>query len=671
MRASSRPGFSNCLLGLGRVVILSLAALFLVLSMSSAQQAPDAASGPTTAAPTSNGSNDVRYSVRTNSPRETFASFEQVAADLRVAFADYMQARDRDGAEQIHLVAEQWLSLIDLSQVPAATRGEVGALTAAYLMDIFDRIEPPALVDVPDDSAFQADGPASFLIPDTPFRIGRVESGPRQGEFLFSANTVETAPRFFRSVADQPLRSSQMVSSWVSAFRQLTGPMVPAALLEAVPETLKQPALGTPIWKIMAVVVLALIAALLLRLWHRAVTYPAWGGLVGERWRLLLSPLAMLLAAFGLRYLFASEIVVVGQFASAVYTTLTLVVFLAIAWAFWVLVLATFETTIRRGDLPAHNFNAEMLRLIARIIGVVGGIMILAYGAQDIGLPVFSLLAGLGIGGLAIALAIRPTLENLIGGFILYLDKPIRVGDFCSFGDNSGTVESIGVRSTQIRALDRTLITAPNAQFADMQIINWAQCDRMLIKQTIGLRYETEVDQLRYLVAKLREMLLGHPRIDSDTVRVRFANYGASSLDVDIRVYAMTREWNDFFAIQEDILFRIKTIVEEAGTGFAFPSQTLYMGKDDGLDADLGKKAKQQVAAWRRAGQLPFPNFAEARQKQLDGRLNYPPPGSPEFNATAEQLSDAGSERLSAEPLPSESEPPADEEEAPEKLENK
>src|SRR3546814_19281470 len=121
-----------------------------------------------------------------------------------------------------------------------------------------------------------------------------------------------------------------------------------------------------------------------------------------------------------------------------------------------------------------------MLRLVARIVGTLGGIVILAVGAQEMGLPVLSLLAGLGIGGLAVALAIRPTLENLIGGFILFLDKPIRVGDFCTFGSQSGTVESIGVRSTQIRALDRTTISIPNAQFADMQIITWASCDEML-----------------------------------------------------------------------------------------------------------------------------------------------------------------------------------------------
>lgn len=179
--------------------------------------------------------------------------------------------------------------LIDLSKLPDATRREVGAETAAYLLDIFNRIPLPALEDVPDATGFQAGSPASFLIPNTPFKIVRVDSGPRQGEFLFSEHTVLSAPQFHGLVKDLPLRSSQSVRIWISEFRQMTGPLVPVALSNAMPERLKRPVLGTSIWKIAVVVVLTLVAALLLVFWNRLTTHPAWGGLVAERWRLLLS----------------------------------------------------------------------------------------------------------------------------------------------------------------------------------------------------------------------------------------------------------------------------------------------------------------------------------------------------------------------------------------------
>lgn len=134
-------------------------------------------------------------------------------------------------------------------------------------------------------------------------------------------------------------------------------------------------------------------------------------------------------------------------------------------------------------------------------------------------MPVYGIVAGLGVGGLAIALAAQPMIENLIGGMNLFVDKPVRVGDFCKYGGDIGTVETVGIRSTRIRGLDRTITTIPNAVFAKMPIVNLSLRDRMLIMCTISVRYETSPEQLRYLLVRIREMLLGHPRIYPDPAR--------------------------------------------------------------------------------------------------------------------------------------------------------
>jgi MscS family membrane protein len=125
-------------------------------------------------------------------------------------------------------------------------------------------------------------------------------------------------------------------------------------------------------------------------------------------------------------------------------------------------------------------------------------------------------------------------------------------------------------------------------------------------------------------------MFVAHPKIGNDTVRVRFVGYGSSSLDIEIRVYALTRDWSEFYAIQEDVFLRVGEIVDDAGTSFAFPSQTLYLGRDIGLDAERGDKVSQQVQSWRRTGQLPFPHMARSRREQLADTLDYPPRGSPD-----------------------------------------
>jgi len=319
------------------------------------------------------------------------------------------------------------------------------------------------------------------------------------------------------------------------------------------------------------------------------------------------------------------------------------------------------EGIINARHLRAASLNSQLIRTSVRLIAIVVVIYICVVAAETFGVPVAPLIAGLGVGGLAIALAVRPTLENIIGGFILFADKPIRVGDYCSYGDKEGTVEEIGLRSTRLRVLDRTVVTVPNAEFANMQLVNWASCDSMLIDTTVGLRYETRAEQLRYVLAKLREMLFAHPKIDPDTMRVRFVGFGESSQNVRIRVYALTRDWNEWYAIQEDVLLRISEIVEESGTGFAFPSRTLYVGRDQGLDEASSAAAQDAVERWRKDGELPFPRMAPDRRGRLANTLDYPPRGSPDA------AHPGGLEADTAEPLSREPDKDSEEEKQPER----
>jgi MscS family membrane protein len=323
----------------------------------------------------------------------------------------------------------------------------------------------------------------------------------------------------------------------------------------------------------------------------------------------------------------------------------------AAAWLAALVISGIGEGIINARRLGSASLNSQVIRTVTRLISIVVVIYVGVVAAESFGVPVAPLIAGLGVGGLAIALAVRPTLENIIGGFILFADKPVSVGDFCSFGDKMGTVEEIGLRSTKLRALDRTIVTVPNAEFANMQLVNWARCDTMLIRSVIGLRYETKPEQLRYVLVKLREMFFAHPKIDPDTLRIRFVGYGTSSQDIQIRVYATTRDWNEFYAIQEDVLLRIGEIVTESGTGFAFPSQTLYMGRDQGLDKERSTEVIQQVDRWRRTGQLPFPRMASAHRDRLANTLDYPPRGSPDA-MHPEELEAEMAEPLSKQPEP-------------------
>jgi len=247
---------------------------------------------------------------------------------------------------------------------------------------------------------------------------------------------------------------------------------------------------------------------------------------------------------------------------------------------------------------------------------------------QNVGVNVTGVLAGLGIGGLAVALAAQKTVENLFGGITLMLDQPVRVGDFCRFGDKIGTVEDVGLRSTRVRTLDRTVVTIPNAEFSGLQLENFARRDRIWLHPTIGLRYETTPDQLRHVLVEIRKMLYAHPKVHPDPARIRFVGFGAYSLDLEIFAYVLTTDYGEFLSVREDVYLRIMDIVAASGTGFAFPSQTTYFARDTGLDPERQRQAETEVQAWRARGELCLPDFPPEQIAALGGTLDYPPDGA-------------------------------------------
>ena len=271
-------------------------------------------------------------------------------------------------------------------------------------------------------------------------------------------------------------------------------------------------------------------------------------------------------------------------------------------------VVAVTWLLLRCVDIAGHLAERHLLRsggasattllpLGRKVLkSVVVGIAILA-SLDSFGFDVTALIAGLGVGGLAFALAAQKTIENLFGGATLLADRPVRVGDFCRFGDRVGTVEEIGVRSTRVRTLDRTLVTVANADFSAMQLENFAERDRIWYHPTLGLRYETSPDQMRTILARVRRMLLEHERVDPDPARVRFKSFGASSLDIEVFAYVRTADYAEFLDTAEDLNLRIMDIVEEAGSGFAFPSTTAYLAQDTPFDPDAVRAAEEEARA--------------------------------------------------------------------------
>jgi len=221
--------------------------------------------------------------------------------------------------------------------------------------------------------------------------------------------------------------------------------------------------------------------------------------------------------------------------------------------------------------MASRSFVALAGKVLKVAIAIVGTVTILSQA----GYPVGSLIAGLGIGGLAFALAAQKTVENVFGAFSIAVDEPFRQGDFVKIDNVLGTVENIGLRSTRIRTLDRTLVAIPNGKLAEMRTESYAARDRLRFGCTISLVYQTTAEQIRRVLAEVESALRAHPKTAPNSVSVCFKEIAASSLDIDVNAEFATTNWNEFQVIRQGILLQFMQIVESAGTAFAFPTRAV------------------------------------------------------------------------------------------------
>ena len=455
-----------------------------------------------------------------------------------------------------------------------------------------------------------------FDIGTTTFEIllERFEAKDRAPIWRFSAATLKRIPDIYLNI--QP--------TWVERNLEphLWSPLTEIRYL------------GVPLWRWLAFPLAILLTMSLARLLSRVVVAalrPLMHRVTGER---AVDPVARIIAPVRVTALSAVVLVWVNNSGLPLLSrfTLGLIGFalgvVGVAWLLTRLIDITMQlerVRLRRLNLLGRISVADLVGRLGKVLVAIVAVLILL---RHIDADLTTALAGLGIGGIAIALAAQKTLENLLGGITIISDQPVRVGDLCKVGEVVGTVESIGLRSTQIRTFDRTVVSVPNAQMCAVNIENYGVRDKVWFKPTLSLRYETRPDQLRHVLAEIRRLLYEHPMVETESARVRLARFGGSSLDLDIYSYVKTGEFPTFLEVQEDLLLRIMDIVDASGTTFAFPSSTTYIARDAGLDENKTRRAIAQVDRWRKERELPFPNFHPTRITEIENRIQYPPPDS-------------------------------------------
>lgn len=491
---------------------------------------------------------DASVEVSPGSPRVALQEFLSLArAGNYAAAATYLDASDSASLEaprlarQLKAVLDRHL-WIDLDRISGAISGD----TADGL--------PPAIEQI--GSVRAADGTQVAI------RLTRMLMPNADPPWRFARSTVDRVPALYASLDDR----------WV---------------LEHLPEVLLRPGPFDILrWQWLALPLLLGVAAVLGALgsklargvfWRIARrTSTEWDDAVLTR---LSGPLTLALTlAFA-----AALLPFLGLYAparAASYRVIRVGIFVAFFWSLWRSVDVARLVLSRTRWAQTSASSRALLPLGSRISKVVIVAIAAVAVLSVLGFPVASLIAGLGIGGLALALAAQKTVENLFGAFSIGVDQPFREGDFVKIEDFVGTVEAVGLRSSRFRTLDRTVITIPNGKLAEMRLESFTARDRLRLATVIGLVYETTAAQMREVLTGFEQTLRAHPKIWPDAVVVRFREFAASSLDLEVMAWFQTSEWSEFQLIRQEILLQFMEIVERAGTSIAFPTQTIHLGAE-------------------------------------------------------------------------------------------
>jgi MscS family membrane protein len=242
------------------------------------------------------------------------------------------------------------------------------------------------------------------------------------------------------------------------------------------------------------------------------------------------------------------------------------------------------EAIIASEHLRTGSLDSQLIRLGMRLVGIVIAVGLLIQGSYELGFPTYSVLAGLGVGGFAVALAARDSLANLLGSMLIMIEKPFRVGHYIKVSGGEGTVEDVGFRSTRIRTPDNSLISIPNNTVVNTTVENLSLRAMRRHRFLIQVTYDTPRAKLEALVAEVKQLIADHLLTNKTNFNVRFNDFGESSLNILVYFYLEVTDYAAELEAREEILLRIMDLAAGLGIDFAFPTRTLVIERPPETD---------------------------------------------------------------------------------------
>jgi MscS family membrane protein len=497
--------------------------------------------------------------VGTENPRQTYLAFIE-------AMNDY-----RSGVETKDLRKEKriWdaVRTLDLSGQPTLTKNDQGKRTAIFLKEVLDRVavlDPDAIPETVDVKRWR--------IPDTEITVTLLEQGERAGEYLFSGPTVERAEEFYDKVKMLPY----IEKSGQGALYK------PTWESERLPYWLQGSTFGFRHWQVIGMfigiffgIVFKSAAQLLVRKMRLWTSGGSVSNLRFQFFSAIERPLGLAVAAvFWLFTVYALRFE--GQSLTLLVGTLQIIFGVCIIWAIYKLVdvLGLYLEHRMQAGVSMNSHLLPFFKKSLRVFIVVFGALLIL---QNLGFNVMSILAGLGLGGLAFALAAKDTAANLFGSIMILIDRPFRVGDFINVGGVEGNVEEIGFRSTRIRTLYNSLISIPNSALVVTNIDNYGAREYCRIRTTLGITYDTPPEKIEAFVQGIQNIVLANPKSRKDLYHVVFDGYGDFSLNILVNIFIQAPDLAHELNIRQNIFLEILRLAKKLDVDFAFPTTSLHM----------------------------------------------------------------------------------------------
>jgi len=521
----------------------------------------------------------------------------------------YLTAEERQRRRTTLGEAQNALRYLDLSHVPPVLMDTVSVERVLQLKEILDRITIPQFVEIPDQNELAQQSMKRWRLPNTEIDIVRIENGPRTGEYVVAAETTERLPEFYEHVKMLPYKpgpSEELASFYRKVSRNesatiydsfLNSPVglsfiLPPRWLMSLPDWAIVPIIDLTAWQWLGLGIGILTGGLIIWLGYRAARRTDDHEDAGRpHWRTLLSPLAIVFVAGILVPFFDMILRTGGNVRMVVEYTRTSVMFLSVAWLSMAASAVIGDAIVASERLTTRSLDSQLIRLGSRLVGVVAAIVILIKGGDKLGFPAYSILAGLGVGGLAVALAAQSTIANLIGSLLIALEKPFRVGQYVRIGTSEGTVEDVGFRSTRIRTPDNSLVSIPSSAVVSTTVENLSLRAKRRQRLLVQVTYSTLRETLQELVVAIRQLLAANPLIEESTSQVRFYDFGESSLNILVIFYLRVADYTSELTEREAVLLQIMDLANKVGVEFAFPTRTLHA---------------QRIPSWPRTNESVF-----------------------------------------------------------------